>query len=417
MNVVEQSGVARDTGRRQHLAALDGLRGVAILGVLLFHTGHLAGGFLGVDLFFALSGYLITDLLLREVIATGSVSLVAFWGRRIRRLLPALALMLAVVTLLVTAVGPPDLVRTTLSDGPWVQLNLINWHLLAESAGYWDRFGADRVFGHLWSIAVEEQFYLVWPALVLVVAKMGRRVAGRVAVVAVLASVLSLILMIALVDAADPTRVYTGTDTRAFSLLLGAAVATRPVRDALARALGAVGAAGTGGAGVGGARAGGVLVLLAAGMGAAWWFTDGVRSGWLFTGGLFLHSLAGALLVGLCVQAPHALVARALAWRPLRWLGLISYSVYLWHWPILVLFSPERTGLDGWGHTLMVYAASIGLAALSKYLVEDPIRFRARWARGHRGLLAFVALMLALVVLWLAVPAPAPVTIDITELG
>src|SRR5687768_4596732 len=124
-----------DPGSRRQLAALDGLRGVAILGVLLFHTGHLPGGFLGVDLFFALSGYLITDLLLREISATGTVSLVAFWGRRIRRLLPALAVMLAAVALVVRAVGPPDLVRTTRSDGPWVQLNLINWHLLAESAG------------------------------------------------------------------------------------------------------------------------------------------------------------------------------------------------------------------------------------------------------------------------------------------
>jgi peptidoglycan/LPS O-acetylase OafA/YrhL len=381
---------------------LDGLRGVAILGVLLFHTGHLSGGFLGVDLFFALSGYLITDLLLREIAATGAVSLVAFWGRRIRRLLPALAVMLAVVTLLVWAAGPPDLVRTTLSDGPWVQANLINWHLLAESAGYWDRFGADRVFGHLWSIAVEEQFYLVWPVLVLVVARWGRRVEGRVALVAILVSAVSLILMVALVDAADPTRVYTGTDTRAFSLLLGAAVATRPVRDALARTVGG--------------RAGGVLALLAVGMGAAWSLVDGVKSVWLFTGGLFLHSLAGALLVGLCVQGPHTVVARALSWRPLRWLGLISYSVYLWHWPIIVLLSPERTGLDGWVRTLVVYAASIGLAALSKYLVEDPIRFRARWARGRGGLSAFVALMMGLAVLWLAVPAPAPVTIDVTRL-
>jgi peptidoglycan/LPS O-acetylase OafA/YrhL len=109
-------------------------------------------------------------------------------------------------------------------------------------------------------------------------------------------------------------------------------------------------------------------------------------------------------------------VARALSWRPLRWLGLISYSVYLWHWPIIVLLSPERTGLDGWVHTLVVYAASIGLATLSKYLVEDPIRFRARWARGRGGLVAFGALTMGLVVLWLAVPAPAPVTIDITRL-
>ncbi|GGP13297.1 acyltransferase [Nonomuraea glycinis] len=416
MNVVERSGVARGAGPRVHLAALDGLRGVAILGVLLFHTGHLSGGFLGVDLFFALSGYLITDLLLREIAVTGAVSLVAFWGRRIRRLLPALVIMLVVVTLLVRLVGPPDLVRTTLSDGPWVQVNLINWHLLAESAGYWDRFGADRVFGHLWSIAVEEQFYLVWPVLVLVVARWGRRVAGRVALVAILVSAVSLILMVTLADPADPTRVYTGTDTRAFSLLLGAAIATRPIRDALARTVGTRpvhdGLART----VGG-WAGGAAGLVVVGMGVAWALVDGVDSAWLFTGGLFLHSLAGALLVGLCVQAPHTAVARALAWQPLRRLGLISYSVYLWHWPILVLLSPERTGLDGWARSLAVYAASIGLATLSKWLVEDPIRFRARWARGRGGLVAFVAVMAGLAVLWLAVPGPASVTIDVTRLG
>ncbi|MET7999462.1 acyltransferase family protein [Nonomuraea glycinis] len=429
MNVVERSGVARGAGPRVHLAALDGLRGVAILGVLLFHTGHLSGGFLGVDLFFALSGYLITDLLLREIAATGAVSLVAFWGRRIRRLLPALVIMLVVVTLLVRLVGPPDLVRTTLSDGPWVQVNLINWHLLAESAGYWDRFGADRVFGHLWSIAVEEQFYLVWPVLVLVVARWGRRVAGRVALVAILVSAVSLILMVTLADPADPTRVYTGTDTRAFSLLLGAAIATRPLRDALARTFGTRPLRDALARRVGtrpvrdvlarrvGGWAGGAAGLVVVGMGVAWALVDGVDSAWLFTGGLFLHSLAGALLVGLCVQAPHTVVARALAWQPLRRLGLISYSVYLWHWPILVLLSPERTGLDGWARALAVYAASIGLATLSKWLVEDPIRFRARWARGRGGLVAFVAVMAGLAVLWLAVPAPASVTIDVTRLG
>jgi peptidoglycan/LPS O-acetylase OafA/YrhL len=377
-------------GVRQHLAALDGLRGVAILGVLLFHTGHLPGGFLGVDLFFALSGYLITGQLLR---ATGTV--VSFWGRRIRRLLPALAVMLTGVTLLVWAVGPPDLVRTTLSDGPWVQSNLVNWHLLAESAGYWDRFGQGRVFEHLWSIAVEEQFYLVWPVLVLVVGRVDR----SVAVTAAVASAVSLLLMVALVSPADPTRVYTGTDTRAFSLLLGALVATRPVRDAVARTVGR--------------RAGVVLAVVAVGIGTMWLLARGPNSVWLFTGGLFLHSLACALLVGLCARAPHTMVARVLAWQPLRWLGRISYSVYLWHWPVFVLLSPQ---LDGWLGTLVVFAASIGLGALSKYLVEDPIRFRAQWARGRRGLLAFAALMLGLALLWLVVPAPAPVTIDVTEL-
>lgn len=401
--------------RRPHLPALDGLRGVAIIGVLLFHTGHLPGGFLGVDLFFALSGYLITDLLLREVRVTGAVSLAAFWGRRVRRLLPALAGMLASVTVLVWAVGPPDLVRTTLSDGPWVQSNLVNWHLLVESAGYWDRFGSERVFEHLWSIAVEEQFYLVWPALLAIIAWWARRAqrVGRVdhwgAVVATLVSAGSLVLMIVLLDPADPSRVYTGTDTRAFSLLLGALVATRPVHAAPARAIDR--------------RAGAVSAVSVAsavsvvGIGAVWLLADGTDSPWLFTGGLFAHSLAAALLIGLCVRAPHAMVARALAWRPLRWCGLISYSLYLWHWPVIVLLSQQRSGLGGWSWTAMVAGVSIGLAALSKYLIEDPIRFRARWARGRSGLSAFAAVMIALAVLWAALPAPAPATIDVTKLG
>jgi peptidoglycan/LPS O-acetylase OafA/YrhL len=160
-----------------------------------------------------------------------------------------------------------------------------------------------------------------------------------------------------------------------------------------------------------------VLALLTVGIATVWLLVDGVNSLWLFTGGLFMHSLAGALLVGLCVQAPRSVVARVFAWQPLRWLGSISYSVYLWHWPISVLLSPQRTRLDGWAQTVAVCAASIGLAVLSKYLVEDPIRFRANWARGRSGLLAFTALMIGLAVLWLAMPAPAPVTIDITKLG
>ncbi len=391
------------SGRKPHLPALDGLRGVAILGVLLFHTGHLPGGFLGVDLFFALSGYLITDLLLREIAATGAVSLAAFWGRRIRRLMPALAVMLAGVTLLVWAVGPPNMARTTLSDGPWVQADLVNWHLLAESASYWDRFGPARVFGHLWSIAVEEQFYLAWPVLLLVIARCARRVERAVAAAASLISAVSLVLMVALVNPADPTRVYTGTDTRAFSLLLGALVATGPARAALARAAGR--------------RAGAVSVLLTAGIGTVWALADGEESLWLYRGGLLAHALACALVIALCAQAPQTLPARVFAWPPLRWLGLISYSLYLWHWPVIVLLSQQRTGLSGWPQGAVVCAVSVGLAGLSKYLVEDPVRFRAKWARGRSGLLAFAALMIGLAALWIALPAPAAPTIDITELG
>ncbi|MDA2803373.1 acyltransferase family protein [Nocardiopsis suaedae] len=394
--------------RAPYLPALDGLRGAAILGVLLFHTDRLPGGFLGVDLFFALSGYLITDLLLRETAATGSVSLAAFWGRRIRRLFPALAVMLAGAALLVRAFAPPDTVRSMLSDGPWVQANLVNWHLLAESAGYWDRFGAERVFEHLWSIAVEEQFYLVWPLVLVAVAHLARRrrgarrADGGIAVAAALASAVSLALMVLLVDGADPSRVYMGTDTRAFSLLLGAMVATGPVRAALARAVGR--------------WAGAAAAVLAVGIAALWLVADGTDSLWLFTGGLFAHSLASALLIGLCAQAPRTSVARALSWRPLRWLGLVSYSLYLWHWPVIVLLSPERTGLDGWAWTATVGAVSVAAASLSKHLVEDPIRFRAGWARGRRGAVAFGAAMVALAVLWVAIPAPPPAAVDVALL-
>ncbi|OLZ47251.1 acyltransferase family protein [Amycolatopsis keratiniphila] len=387
--------------RRPHLPALDGLRGVAVVAVLLFHTGRLPGGFLGVDLFFALSGYLITGLLLREVEARGGISLPAFWGRRLRRLQPALAVVLVVVTAVVWSSGAPDLVRTTLSDGPWVQLNVVNWHLLADSAGYWDRFGASRVFEHLWSIAVEEQFYLVWPVLVLVVAR-GVEAERRVMVTALAGSVLSVALMVALFDPADPSRVYTGTDTRAFSLLLGAVVATEPVRAMLARTSRAV--------------AGRLSVAVVAALGVLWSLADGVNSPWLFTGGLFAHSLLAAVLIGLCVHNGRSAVARVLSWRPVRWLGGVSYSLYLWHWPVCVVLSPAMTGLRGWWWTALVFAVSTGLAALSKYLVEDPIRFRVRWVTGRRGGWAFGALMAGLAVLWLGLPAPAPVTVDLTGL-
>jgi peptidoglycan/LPS O-acetylase OafA/YrhL len=278
--------------RGARVPALNGLRGLAILGVLLFHTGHLPGGFLGVDLFFALSGYLITDLLLREIDRTGTISLVAFWGRRSRRLLPALAVMLGVVTVVVWVRESPDLLRTTASDGPWVQLNLVNWHLLADSAGYWDRLGEGRVFEHLWSIAVEEQFYLLWPIVVVVLARLGKRADRGTMVFALGASVASLLLMIVLFEPADPSRVYTGTDTRAFSLLLGAAAATAPARAWVAR--------------VPRAAAGAVLTFLAAVVGVLWWQADGVDSPWLFTGGLFAHSLAAALLIGLCAQTDRS---------------------------------------------------------------------------------------------------------------
>jgi len=395
---------------------------VAIAGVLLFHTGLLPGGFLGVDLFFVLSGYLITNLLIRELQRTGRVSLVAFWGRRARRLMPALVTVLAVVTVAVRVAGPADLVRTTLADGPWVQADLVNWHLIAQSVGYWDRFGPGRVFEHLWSIAVEEQFYLVWPVVVTLAARARfrwrgwgrdsggvrterrtrRRAERRIGAVAVAVSVASLAAMVLLLDPADTTRVYFGTDTRAFSLLLGGAAATGPARSALAP--------------IANGRPGPVAACLVAVVGAAWLLVEGVDPTWLYTGGLFAHSLACAVLIGLCVLAPATGVARALALRPLRWLGSVSYGLYLWHWPVIVLLSSGPALPRGPARTVAVCALSLALATLSKRLIEDPIRFRASWARGAGGAAALAVAMIGLAVLWTAVPAPAAPTVDITEL-
>jgi peptidoglycan/LPS O-acetylase OafA/YrhL len=156
--------------------------------------------------------------------------------------------------------------------------------------------------------------------------------------------------------------------------------------------------------------------VLALGIGAAWVLVEGTRSAWLYDGGLFAHSLAAALVVALCVAAPQAPVARALAWAPLRWLGLISYSLYLWHWPVIVLLRGPRFALAGWSLTAVASVVSIALATASTRLIEDPIRFRARWARGRAGLLAFAAVMAALAALWLLVPGPAAPTIDTTGL-
>ncbi|QES45540.1 acyltransferase [Streptomyces venezuelae] len=406
----------------RHIAPLDGLRGLAVLGVLLFHAGRFDGGFLGVDLFFVLSGFLITGLLLAEVARHGRVDLLAFWGRRARRLLPALAVTVAGTLLLVWAFGSVTLLRLGLDDTPWVLGNLANWHYIAEQVGYWD--SADtRVFSHLWSIAVEEQFYLVWPPVLWLVAlgpgrrrgrfPVPRRGAGRrarsgvdgwVAVVAAVGALVSLALMIAFTGPVDTTRVYEGTDTRAFSLLLGALMATAPATRLVAR-LGSRGASWA-------------ALVLACGIAAYWAMADGQNSPDLFRGGLFLHALAAALLIGCLAQAPGGAVGRVVGSAPLRRLGTVSYSLYLWHWPVFALLSEERLGRTGWDRTAIVVAVSVAAAVLSTYLVEDPVRFRARWARGRSGAVALVATFAVLVGLWAAIPVPraGAGSVDITQL-
>lgn len=385
-----------------HIAALDGLRGFAVAAVLLFHAGHLSGGFLGVDLFFVLSGFLITGLLLGVVQGGGLVALPGFWARRARRLLPALVVVVVVTVPAVRVLGAAEQLRFALGDLPWVAAQAVNWHYITDQIGYWNASDT-RVFAHLWSIAVEWQFYLLWPP-VLVIAARGRHAQRTVAVLAVLGVLASLALMVTLGAAVDTTRAYEGTDTRAVALLLGALAATAPVRGLATRMP---------------RRAADALCLvLAAGLAMAWTVTDGEKAPLLFKGGLFLHSLAAAVLITVIAQVPGTRAARIAGSFLPRRLGELSYSLYLWHWPVYLLLLPRLSGLGEWGATAAAVAVSLAAAAVTKRLVEDPVRFRSGWAGGRRGPAAVAALAVIGVALWALIPVPAPGagTVDIQQL-
>ena len=367
-----------------------------MLAVLFFHAGKLQGGFLGVDLFFALSGFLITSLLLAEMDRRGRVDVFAFWGRRFRRLLPAVLFLLVVVTVITSIVATVPERAATINDGPWAQAYLANWHAIAGHSDYWASFELPRMFGHLWSLAIEEQFYVIWPLVMAVIAWRSRHVHRTVMIVCITVSLLSLAVMIGLFDPGDPTRVYIGTDTRASGLLLGALFATAPMRSGTKRVSARVGSGYTA-----------VVVGIAGIIGLSWFMIDGPSSPWLFRGGLFAHSLLSAMLVAGCAARPANPASRWIGCTPLRITGVLSYSLYLWHWPIFALLSPSRTDMSGWSLLALRFAVSFAAATISKVLVEDPIRFRATWATGRQGVITLIAVAVAVGAFWALVPLPA----------
>jgi peptidoglycan/LPS O-acetylase OafA/YrhL len=352
---------------------LDGIRAVAVALVLADHGGipGLSGGFLGVDIFFVLSGFLITSLLLDELGRTGRIALRGFWIRRARRLLPALIVMvLAVVA--ARDLFPPEAVAALRDDAVSAFFWMSNWAFVAQEADYFSHGAAPSPLQHTWSLGVEEQYYLIWPILVIAVATMFRgraRVSVFVlATAGVLASAAGAVLF---TSDATLNRVYYGTDTRAQALLVGAAAAAMLVRDWSMLTLGGPYLRGRWARWV--AR---ILPLIGlAVLAAAAHQATGVPRE--FRGGLLIVVALAAVLV----IAPVALeqvgpVARVLAWRPLVWLGAISYGVYLWHWPIFLALNGERTGWSGWSLFAVRCAATIAVAATSWWLLEQPIR---RW--------------------------------------
>ena len=340
---------------------LDGMRGLAVAAVFLYHAdvSWMPGGFLGVDTFFVLSGYLITALLVNEWWAQGRISIGDFWKRRARRLLPAVyGLLTAVVAMALVFREHLDRV---LGEVPSAVLYVYNWMLIGAEESYFESMGRPSPLRHLWSLAVEEQFYLLWPVVALwALRKGGRR---RLVEVAAVGAVVSTALMVLRhVPGTDPSSVYYGTDARAVGLLLGAAGAIvwhpgRTVGTEHRRAVTAVGAAGLVGL---------VWALLN---------VDEFDAG-LYPGGFLLVGVT-SLVVAVAAADPRNGIARLMGTQPLRWVGTRSYSIYLWHWPVVVFTRPGiDMPFDGAAAVLARLALTLALAEMSYRLVEA----RFRWS-------------------------------------
>jgi peptidoglycan/LPS O-acetylase OafA/YrhL len=375
--------------------ALDGLRGVAVAGVLLFHAGFAwaVGGFLGVSTFFTLSGFLITSLLIRERRATGSIRLRAFWARRFRRLMPAALLTLGLIVLYGAFAATPTQVQALRGDVLGAVGYVANWHFLFSGQSYAQLFSSPSPVEHFWSLAIEEQFYFVFPLIAVGVLAASRGSRRALAVTLGVLAIGSVMLTTVLYHpGGDTSRVYYGTDTRAAELLVGALLAALFYRRLVIRKLIPR------------------LIVLTVGTGAliatiVVWATTDQHSNWLYEGGLGLYAIGSAAIIAAALQP--GLVRSALSIAPLRWLGRISYGVYLIHWPVYLWLSPSRTGLNPWPLFLLRVAVTLALAVASYHLVEQPIR-RGRKLTGWRPLAVAPAAALALVVALVVVTANPP---------
>jgi len=371
--------------------AFDGLRAFAVLAVMLYHgqVDVFGGGFLGVDVFFVLSGFLITSLLAREWLTWGRIDMLGFWARRARRLLPAAWLVLLACAAYGVLFASADRLAQLRSDAIATFFYVVNWHFITSGQSYFAQYGEPSPLRHMWSLAIEEQFYFLWPmVLTLLLPMILRRRRIGVAVM-VTAAVLSAVLMALLYEpGADPSRVYYGTDTRAQALLVGAGLAilldfkgTRRDRGTTHLQVGAF-TLPIGGLTVAGPVAlVGLLVALS---------MSRESSTWLYRGGFLAVALLSATVIA-AAATRGSLLSRLLSLRPLQAVGLISYGLYLWHWPVDVVLTTDRTGLSGAALLAVQFAVTFALAVASYILVERPIRAGALLRRGPRVRLVAVA--------------------------
>jgi len=397
---------------KERVVALDGLRAVALLIIMGFHfdVGWLKGGFFSLDIFYVLSGYLITGLLVGEFRRRRGIRLSAFWLRRARRLLPALLIVLVAVTLLVRFVAAPGTYPGYRMDALSALFYFSNWWQIAVNGNYFNQTGAVSPLTHTWSLSLEEQFYLVWPLVVVAVMHARstfRRGVRSLLVLSAVGAVASAVEMALFYHSGqDTTRLYFGTDTHAQSILIGACVACVLTLVQLRR----------GGEGMAPEAASpwARTALVFCGLtGFAVTFVLSTRltgnTPFDYRGGFAVSGLAAAAVIVAAVCVPRGPIARVLATRPLVLLGTISYGAYLWHFPVSIFVDPARTHTSGLVLLAIRFAVTVALAAASYRLVERPVMYGTFW-RSVRSITPAVALMVATVAVVVAgtvVPATA----------
>ncbi|MGN4427142.1 acyltransferase family protein [Bacillus cereus group sp. MYBK30-1] len=348
----------------RYMVGLDSLRGLAILGVILYHINFnwMPGGFLGVTVFFVLSGYLITDILAMEWKRNKRIDLKKFWLSRARRLLPGMVVML-VITFAWITIFHSSLLEKMCGDSLAALFYVSNWWYIYHKLSYFDNFNQLSPLNHFWSLAVEEQFYAVWPLIISLGFYYIKKQSRMILLICLGAAASALTMAILYEPGADPSRIYYGTDTRAFSLLIGAALALLWPSNRLANKI------------IPKARlildvVGGTALIIILVM---FWKTNQYDP-FLYNGGMVLLSIATALLVANLAH-PASRIAQFLRFRPLRWLGVRSYGIYLWHYPILTLTTPKVNAGDfSLIRAILQFLLIIMIAQISWKYIEKPIR-------------------------------------------
>ena len=362
----------------RYIAPIDGLRALAVTAVILYHLGinWIPGGFLGVDLFFVISGYVITRLLLDSILSKGALDLREFYLARVRRLLPPVLFMLTGTTFLIAA-WKPDAIHRFLSDLPYVLTGSENWHLVAVHQDYFQAIGRPPLLQHTWSLGVEIQFYILWPLILLLILKyLGKKRVAQASLVIAFISGLALFIYSLRVDSSSTNQIshiYFGTDTHSLGLFLGAALAVSWVPANLSKNISERAQDFVDGIGVVG-----LLGLL-----CTFFFIDESNAA-LYRVAFPLAALFGVAIITSLVH-PASRFAPLMSTRPLVWIGQRSYGIYLWHW---VVFQVTRPNVDLAGANWAINAARIliviALADISLRWIEIPIRrgVLSTWIRG-----------------------------------